>query len=63
MCLDHGTFLLVSGDEETPLDHVASILAQDGRLRIVDILGKSRDVDGAIGEIDLLNRRIVLNNS
>ena len=60
MCLDHGTFLLVSGEEETPLDHVASILAQNGRIRIVDVLGQARELSGAIGEIDLLNRRIVL---
>jgi predicted RNA-binding protein len=60
MCLDHGTFLLVDGEEETPLDHVASILAHNGRLRIVDILGQTREVAGAIGEVDLLNRRIVL---
>jgi predicted RNA-binding protein len=60
MCLDHGTFLLVNGEEETPLDHVAAILAQGGRLRLVDVLGASREVAGTIGEIDLLNRRIIL---
>jgi len=60
MCLDHGSFLLVSGEEETSLEHVASILSTGGHLRIVDIFGKTRDVAGQIGEVDLLNRRIVL---
>ena len=60
MCLDHGSFLLVAGDEETSLEHVASVLPTGGRLKIVDIFGQTREVDGQIGEIDLLNRRIVL---
>lgn len=60
MCLDHGSFLLVNGEEETSLEHVACILPAGERLRIVDIFGKSREVAGCIGEIDLLNRRIVL---
>lgn len=60
MCLDHGTFLLVRGEEEIPLQDVASILPGEGRLRLVDIFGKIREVPGAVGEIDILNRRIVL---
>lgn len=60
MCLDHGSFLLIDGEEETPLEHVASILSGNGELKLVDVLGKVRVVSGVIGEIDLLNRRIVL---
>ncbi len=60
MCLDHGTFLLIDGDEETPLEHVASILTANGRLKLVDVFGKSREIKGTIGEIDLMNKRIVL---
>jgi len=60
MCLDHGSFLLVAGEEETSLEHVASILTAGGQLKIVDVFGQTREVAGQIGEIDLLNRRIVL---
>ncbi|ALC17694.1 putative RNA-binding protein [Desulfuromonas soudanensis] len=60
MCLDHGSFLLIDGDEETTLEHVASILPGNGELKLVDVLGKVRVVPGNIGEIDFLNKRIVL---
>ncbi len=60
MCLDSGTFLLIQGDDETTLEHVSSILAVDGRLKLIDAFGKAQDVSGAITEIDLLNKRIVV---
>lgn len=60
MCLDHGSFLLVQGEEETPLEHVATLLTGSGKLRLVDVYGSAREVAGTIEEIDLLNRRIVL---
>ncbi len=60
MCLDNGTFLLISNDEEISLEHVASILTVAGGLKLVDVFGKSREISGNINEIDLLNKRIVL---
>ncbi|OHB32743.1 MAG: hypothetical protein A2X84_05625 [Desulfuromonadaceae bacterium GWC2_58_13] len=60
MCLDNGTFLLISNDEEISLEHVASILSVGGRLKLVDLFGKSREFPGSISEIDLLNKRIVI---
>lgn len=60
MCLDNGTFLLVSKNEETSLEHVASILPVDGGLKLVDVFGKIRNFSGSISEIDLLNKRIVI---
>ena len=60
MCLDNGTFLLVRGEEEQTLDHVASILPGSEQLRLVDVFGKVRQITGRISEIDLLNKRIVL---
>ena len=60
MCLDHGPFLLVHGEEETPLEHVASLLQGNGEVKLVDVFGKARTLAGTIGEIDLLNKRIVL---
>ena len=60
MCLDHGSFLLVRGEEETPLSHIAAILPGNGCLRLVDVYGKTSEVPGSIEEFDLLNRRVVL---
>lgn len=60
MCLDHGAFLLVQGDEETSLENVSSLMLREGGLKLIDVFGASRDLSGTIDEIDLLNRRIVL---
>lgn len=60
MCLNDGPFLLIQGSEETPLEDVASLMVTDNRIRLIDVFGKQRDLDGVIQEIDLLNQRIVL---
>lgn len=60
MCLNDGHFLLIQDEQETPLQDVASLLVLNGKLRLVDVFGKHRDIDAAIQEIDLLNSRIVL---
>ncbi len=60
MCLDPGSFRLIAGEEERNLEHVASILPTAAGLKLVDAFGKIEEIAGAIEEIDLLNRRIVL---
>jgi len=60
MCLNDGHFLLVQDERETALQDIASLLVMHGKLRLVDVFGKHRDIDAAIQEIDLLNNRIVL---
>lgn len=60
MCLDHGTFLLIRGEEEIPLQDVASIVPGAGVVRLIDVFGKSRELAGTVDEIDFLNRRIIL---
>lgn len=60
MCLDHGSFLLVRGEDETSLEHVATLLPGGEGLRLVDVYGKTSAIEGRIEEIDLLNRRIVI---
>jgi predicted RNA-binding protein len=60
MCLNDGHFLLIHDDQETALQDIASLLVIHGKLRLVDVFGKHRDIDAAIQEIDLLNSRIVL---
>jgi predicted RNA-binding protein len=60
MCLNDGHFLLVQNDTETHLDEIASILPTAGTVRLVDVFGKQREIVGAIQEIDLLNKRIVV---
>lgn len=60
MCLNDGHFLLVQDERETALHDIASLLVMNGKLRLIDVFGKHRDIDAAIQEIDLLNSRIVL---
>jgi predicted RNA-binding protein len=60
MCLNDGHFLLVQDGKETHLDDIAAILPASGKLRLVDVFGKQREVPGNIQEIDLLNKRIVV---
>ena len=60
MCMDHGPFLLVRGDEQLALEDIGSIVVSGGELKLVDVFGKTRTVAGKISEIDLLNQRIVL---
>ena len=60
MCLNDGHFLLIQNDRETPLDDIAAILPLAGKLCLVDVLGKKREVVGCIQEIDLMNKRIVV---
>lgn len=60
MCMDIGPFFLIRGDEEISLENVSSILAGKTGVKLIDVYGKSRELPGAVVEIDLLNRRIVL---
>ena len=60
MCIDHGPFLLVQGEQEESLAEINAILVAADSLKLIDVYGKSRTVSGAISEVDLLNRRIVL---
>jgi predicted RNA-binding protein len=60
MCLNDGHFLLVQDENETPLEDVASLLLLDGKVRLIDVFGKQRDIDARVQEIDLLNSRVVL---
>jgi len=60
MCMDTGPFELAQGDSVTPLNEAASIIQNDQGLFLIDLLGNKQPLEGAIAEIDLLNRRIVL---
>jgi len=60
MCMDTGPFELVYGDEITALSEAASIIQTDQGLVLIDLLGNKQTLPGALAEIDLLNRRIIL---
>ena len=60
MCLTQGSFLLINGDKETSLENVATLIPGKTSLKLIDIYGKTSEVDGIIDEIDFLNNRIVL---
>jgi predicted RNA-binding protein len=58
--MNDGHFLLVQDENESHLDDIAAILPTAGKLRLVDVFGKQREIVGNIQEIDLLNKRIVV---
>ena len=60
MCFNEGSFLLIQGENESTLEHVATIIPGKDSLKLIDIYGKSNEVAGKIEEIDFLNNRIVL---
>ena len=60
MCIDHGPFLLVQGDQEESLAEINSILVLADGLKLIDVYGKTRTLTGKINEIDLLARRVVI---
>lgn len=60
MCIDNGPFLLVQGDQEESLAEINSILVLADGLKLVDVYGKTRTLTGKINEIDLLERRVVI---
>ena len=60
MCIDHGPFLLVQGDQEESLAEINSILVLADGLKLIDVYGKTRVITGKINEIDLLERRVVI---
>ena len=60
MCLNQGAFVLITGDEEKSLDNVATLIPGATSLRLIDIYGKTSNIEGVIDEIDFLNNRIVL---
>ncbi|MBE0501553.1 MAG: CooT family nickel-binding protein [Desulfuromonadales bacterium] len=60
MCLNQGAFVLITGDEEKSLENVATLIPGATSLRLIDIYGKTSNIEGVIDEIDFLNNRIVL---
>lgn len=60
MCLDYGPYKLISGDSETSLENVSTLLVLPEGLKLIDNFGKTELIAGQICEIDLLNQRIVL---
>ena len=60
MCLNQGSFLLITGDKEQSLENVATLIPGTASLKLIDIYGKTSEVEGVIDEIDFLNNRIVL---
>lgn len=60
MCMDHGPFLLIQGDKEESLADVNAIVTTATGLKLIDVFGKTREIEGRIVEVDLLNQRIVI---
>jgi predicted RNA-binding protein len=60
MCLNQGAFLLIIGDEEKSMENAATLIPGKTSLKLIDIYGKTSEIDGIIDEIDFLNNRIVI---
>jgi len=60
MCLDQGAFLLIHGNDEKSMKNVATLIPGTTSLKLIDIYGKTSEIDGVIDEINFLNKRIVL---
>jgi predicted RNA-binding protein len=60
MCVDHGPFLLVQGEQEESLAEISSILVLADGLKLVDVYGRSRILRGTIREINLLEHRVII---
>ena len=60
MCLNQEAFLLINGDEEKSLENIATMIPGKSSLKLIDIYGKTSEIDGVIDELGFLNNRIVL---
>jgi predicted RNA-binding protein len=60
MCVDHGPFLLVQGEQEESLAEISSILVLADGVKLVDVYGRSRILRGTIREINLLEHRVII---
>jgi len=60
MC-EANAYVAVNGSEDLVMESLDRVEPQpDGAFLLVDIFGKQREITGAIQEIDLLNKRIVV---
>ncbi len=54
-------YLIEEGKEVPLLEDVVNITPEEGRVRIVNLFGEEKVVEGRIQQIDLLSHRIVIN--
>ncbi|RLA96101.1 MAG: RNA-binding protein [Deltaproteobacteria bacterium] len=53
-------YLIKDGKEEEFLTDIASIVPEEGRIRLVNLFGEEKVVEAEIEEINLLEHRILL---
>lgn len=59
MC-ESTAFLKKNGDEEKLLEDVVMLKPEGGKIVLTSVLGETREVEGTVDHIDLMNHRIVL---
>lgn len=59
MC-ESTAFLKKNGDEEKLLEDVVMLKPEGGKIILTSVLGETKEVEGAVDHIDLMNHRIVL---
>ena len=59
MC-ESTAFLKKNGDEEKLLEDVVMLKPKGSKIILTSVLGETKEVEGAVDHIDLMNHRIVL---
>jgi predicted RNA-binding protein len=62
MC-ESTAFLKKNGDEEKLLEDVVMLKPEGSKIVLTSVLGETKEVEGAVDHIDLMNHRIVLKAS
>ena len=62
MC-ESTAFLKKNGEEEKLLEDVVMLKPQGEKIVLTSILGDTKEVDGVVDHIDLMNHRIVLRST
>jgi len=62
MCLSK-VYFDRGGKKEVLLDEVASVVVDDGKLRLKTLFGEQQEIDARIKEIDLVSHSILLENA
>jgi len=62
MCLSK-VYFDRGGKKEVLLDEVASVVVDDGKLRLKTLFGEQQEIDARIKEIDLVSHSILLEDA
>jgi predicted RNA-binding protein len=59
MC-ESTAFMKKNGDEEMLLEDVAMLKPEGSKIILTNVLGETKEIEGTVDHIDLMNHKIVL---